>query len=175
MMPGFAVWLTGLPCSGKTTLAEALHKELQGRGWSPEVLDGDILRRTLSPDLSYSPNDRRAHVKRVTALAQSYVESGSPAIVALISPYRAMREEAKEQIQPFVEVYVNCPLDVCEARDVKGQYRRARGGEIEAFTGISSPYEEPERPDVVVDTDIMSVSSCLGRILVFLEKNRIID
>ncbi len=174
MMPGFAVWLTGLPCAGKTTIAQALQKELQSRGWSPKVLDGDVLRRTLSADLDYSPEGRTIHVKRVTTLAQSYVESGLPVIVALISPYRAMREEAKKQIQPFVEVYVNCPLDVCETRDVKGQYKRARGGEIEAFTGISSPYEEPERPDVVVDTDIMNKTACLGRILAYLERTKII-
>ena len=174
MMPGFAVWLTGLPCAGKTTLAQALQKELQNRGWSPKVLDGDALRRTISADLGYSPEDRTTHVKRVTTLAQSYVESGFPAIVALISPYRAMREEAKERIQPFVEVYVNCPLNICEARDVKGHYKQARLGEMKGFTGISSPYEEPERPDVVVDTDIMNEAACLGRILAYLERARII-
>ena len=169
MTSGFAVWLTGLPCSGKTTLAEALQKELEYRGLSPRILDGDVLRRSLSADLGYSPGDRRIHVRRVIKMAENLVRSGTPVIAALISPQRAQREEAKFRIRPLVEVYVRCPLEVCESRDVKGLYRRARKAEIKDFTGVSSPYEEPRHPDVTVDTDRMSVLSALGRILDFLE------
>ena len=174
MTPGFAVWLTGLPCSGKTTLAEALKKELRDRGLFPRILDGDALRKTLSADLGYSPEDRKTHIRRVTTMARALVDSGIPAIIAVISPHQALREEARMRIKPLAEVYVRCPLSTCESRDVKGLYRRARNGEIQDFTGISSPYEPPKWPDVVVDTDSMSVPACLDRILVFLEESRFV-
>src|SRR5262245_21229579 len=119
MNKGFVIWLTGLPCSGKTTLANALEEELRRRGHFPNVLDGDALRRTISADLGYSPEDRKTHVEGVTTLARSVADAGFPAIVALISPYRSMREKARKEIGAFVEVYVRCPLNVCESRDVK--------------------------------------------------------
>ena len=175
MISGFAVWLTGLPCAGKTTLAQALDLQLQTRGLVPELLDGDALRLSLSADLGYTPADRHAHVTRVTEKALTVVESGRPAIVAVIAPYRSMREHAKKQIQPFVEVFVRCPLEVCERRDVKNLYRRARNGEIRDFTGISGPYEKPRRPNVVVDTDALDVASCADKVLRYLEHSRIID
>ena len=174
MIEGFAVWLTGLPCAGKTTLAEALAQELVKRGSSPELLDGDLLRKTISADLGYTDKDRRTHVTRVAERTLTVVEAGQPAIVAVISPHRDIREEAKKKIQPFVEVYVRCPLKVCETRDVKSLYRLARSGTIQNFTGISSPYEPPKNPSVVVDTDIMDVPSCVGKIVGYLERNRII-
>lgn len=165
----FALWLTGLPCSGKTTLAGELKKELQVRGLFAHVLDGDELRRTLSPDLGYSQNDRHTHIRRVADLARSFILSGVPVIVATISPYRTMRLEARNLIGPlFIEVYVRCPLAVCEARDVKGHYGRARRNEIAEFTGISSPFEEASGAEIVLDTDRMDVRECIKKMTEFL-------
>ena len=133
--PAFAVWFTGLSSSGKTTLATALQKELQSLGLQVKLLDGDVLRKSVSPDLGYSREDREIHVDRVALLAASLADSGVLPVVALISPYSAMRERARHKFASFVEVYVRCPLSVCEARDVKGLYKRARKGEIDHFTG----------------------------------------
>lgn len=162
---GFTVWFTGLPCSGKTTLATSLVRALAARGIFPRLLDGDTLRRSISPDLGFSKADREMHNRRVILLALSLTAGGAPAIVSLVSPYRSMRAFARERLAPFTEIYLRCALDVCEARDVKGMYRRARKGEIAHFTGVSDVYEEPEAPELVLDTDRMEPAECLEKII----------
>ncbi len=152
---GFAIWMTGLPGSGKSTLARLVETTLRERyGLSVEVLDGDEVRKGLSRDLGLSKEDREEHARRVSYVAKVLARNGVVAIVALISPYRKSRSEARDMIgqERFVEVYVKAPLSVCEARDPKGLYAKARSGEIDNMTGIQHPYEEPENPDLVVDT-----------------------
>ncbi|MHA1210779.1 MAG: adenylyl-sulfate kinase, partial [Candidatus Freyarchaeota archaeon] len=149
---GFGVWLTGLPASGKTTIARALEKALRRRGLRVEVLDGDEVRRNLSPDLGFTRKDRETHARRVAYVAKLLVRNGVAVIVGLISPYRNFREHARKQIGNFVEVWVKCPLEECMRRDPKGLYERALRGEISDLTGIQDPYEEPLNPEVTVDT-----------------------
>jgi adenylyl-sulfate kinase len=152
---GFAVWMTGLPGSGKSTLATLLETTLRtDYGRYVEVLDGDEVRKGLSRDLGLSKEDREEHARRVSYVAKVLARNGVVAIVALISPYRRSREEARVMIGPdrFVEVYVRAPLSVCEERDPKGLYAKARRGEIDNMTGIQHPYEEPLEPDLVIDT-----------------------
>ncbi|GBC76953.1 putative adenylyl-sulfate kinase [bacterium HR08] len=147
---GFALWFTGLPSSGKTTIARLLEGHLRARGLRVEVLDGDEVRRHLSPQLGFSKEERDVHIRRIAYVAQLLVRHGVIAIVAAISPYRETRQYARELIGRFVEVYVKCPLEVCIARDVKGLYKKALRGEIANFTGISDPYEEPLAPELIL-------------------------
>jgi adenylylsulfate kinase len=149
---GFCIWLTGLPSAGKTTIAHELLGPLRSAGWFTELLDGDEVRRGLSADLGFDRKSREAHAGRVTYVAKVLARNGAIPIVALISPYRTSRARAREEIGRFVEVYVNTPINVCEQRDVKGLYKRARAGEIKEMTGVDDPYEPPEHPDIVVDT-----------------------
>lgn len=156
---GFTIWLTGFPCSGKSTLAGLLHAELARRGLPDvEVLDGDVVRTYLSKGLGYSREDRDTNIRRIGWVCQLLAKHGIPTIVAAIAPYRETRDEVRRLVQAvggkgsFVEVYVQCPLEVCEQRDLKGLYRRARLGEIKNFTGVSDPYEPPVAPEIVVDT-----------------------
>ena len=151
--PGFTVWLTGLPSSGKSTLAHLLQKELDELGFPVEVLDGDEVRQRLTKGLGYTREDRDENIRRITYVAKLLTRVGAVAIVAAISPYRDSRERAKAEIQSFVEVHVHCPLQVCIRRDVKGLYARALSGEIANFTGVSDPYEPPADPDILVQTD----------------------
>jgi adenylyl-sulfate kinase len=169
MVNGFAVWFTGLPCSGKTTLATALRKELGRRGLQAHLLDGDVLRQSLSADLGFSKDDREAHVRRVVSLASSLMGHDAPVIAALISPYRSMREYTRNHIGSFIEVYLRCPLEVCESRDTKGLYRLARQEKLKDFTGISGEYEPPFFPEIVLDTDRMDEKTCVGIILKYLD------
>ena len=149
---GFCLWFTGLPSSGKTTLAKEVEILLRERGLDTELLDGDEIRRGLSADLGFDRTSREAHAARVVFLAKVLVRHGVVPIVALISPYQRSRAKARQEIGPFVEVYLSTPLAVCETRDVKGLYRRARAGEIKEMTGIDDPYEVPESPEIVIDT-----------------------
>jgi adenylylsulfate kinase len=149
---GFGVWLTGLPASGKTTIARALEKALRKKGLSVEVLDGDEVRKNLSPDLGFTKEDREIHAKRVAYVTKLLVRNGVVVIVGLISPFRDFREHARKQIGNFVEVWVKCPLEECMRRDPKGLYKKAMNGEINDLTGIQEPYEEPLNPEVTVDT-----------------------
>lgn len=155
MQRGFTVWMTGLPASGKSTLASLLRDRLVGEGRLVEVLDGDEVRKGLSRDLGLSREDREEHARRVSFLAKVLSRNGVVSVVALISPYRASRESARETIgrDRFVEVYVRAPLKVCEGRDPKGLYAKARRGEIANMTGIQDPYEEPPSPDILIDTE----------------------
>ena len=167
------VWMTGLPASGKSTLAVALEKALWGRGVHAFVLDGDNIRHGLNKDLGFSPEDRNENIRRIGEVAKLFTAAGVINMTAFISPYRADRDQARRIMEPgeFVEVYVDCTLAVCESRDPKGHYKKARAGEIKEFTGISAPYEPPLQPEIVVHTDRESESACLGKILTYLEAN----
>ncbi len=148
---GFCLWLTGLPSAGKTTISKELVPRLRARGWPVELLDGDEVRRGLSADLGFDRKSREVHAERVAFVARVLARNGVIPIVALISPYRVSRARARTEIGRFVEVYVTTPIDVCQERDVKGLYRRARAGEIKDMTGVDDPYEPPEAPEIAVD------------------------
>jgi adenylyl-sulfate kinase len=166
---GFTVWFTGLPSSGKSTLARMLEQVLVERGQRVEVLDGDEVRLRLSRGLGFSKEDRDENIRRINYVAKLITRCGGVAITCAISPYRALRGEARQEIGRFIEVYVKCSLDVCIDRDVKGLYAKALRGEIPAFTGISDPYEAPLDPEVVVETDRESPEESLAKILGRLE------
>lgn len=166
-----AVWFTGLPSSGKSTLARHLEQQLLDMGVSVQVLDGDEVRKGLSKGLGFSRADREEHLRRLALLVRFLTNSGTLTVTAMISPYRSAREAARRTLKRFVEVYVKCPLEVCVQRDVKGLYRRALAGEIASFTGVSDLFEEPDAPEVVVETDRESVTECVDRIVAYLSKN----
>lgn len=152
MEEGFTIWFTGLSGAGKSTLANLLVDRLRGMGRRVELLDGDEVRTNLSSGLGFSKADRDMNIQRIAYVAKLLSRNGVIAITAAISPYRETRDRARAEIRNFVEVYVDCPLEVCEERDVKGLYKKARAGEIAQFTGISDPYEAPENPEIVVHT-----------------------
>lgn len=167
------IWMTGLPASGKSTLAVALEKALWDRGVHAFVLDGDNIRHGLNRDLGFSPEDRNENIRRIGEVAKLFTTAGVINITAFISPYRADRDRVRAIMEPgeFVETYVACSLEECERRDPKGHYRKARAGEIPEFTGVSAPYEPPERPEITVHTDRQSEAECLAVILGYLEAN----
>jgi adenylylsulfate kinase len=167
---GFCLWLTGLPSSGKTTIARSIAALLKERGWRVELLDGDEVRRGLSSDLGFDRASRERHAERVTFVAKLLARNGVIPIVALISPYRASRARAREEIGRFVEVYVRTPLAVCEERDVKGLYQKARAGIVKEMTGVSDPYEPPESPEVVLDTEGKSPQATTAELTRALEQ-----
>ncbi len=168
--PGFCVWMTGLPSAGKTTIGKALVERLSEQGWYAELLDGDEIRKGLSADLGFDRASREAHAARVTYVAKVLARNGAIPIVALISPYRSSRARARSEIGRFVEVYINTPLAVCEERDVKGLYKRARAGEIKEMTGVSDPYKPPEHPEIVVDAVRMTPAESAALVLRELER-----
>jgi adenylyl-sulfate kinase len=171
MRAGFCVWFTGLPCAGKSTLAAHLARRLEAQGMEVALFDGDVVRKDVSSDLGFSREHRHANALRVASAARAVVERGAVAVCALVSPYRESRAQARELVGAarFVEVYVDTPLEVCEARDVKGMYRMARAGELEHFTGVSDPYEAPMDEDVRVigsgtpEEAIAPIVDALGR------------
>jgi adenylylsulfate kinase len=165
MRQEFTIWFTGLPSSGKSTLARLVEAKIRERGFSVMVLDGDEVRTWLTAGLGFSREDREENIRRIAHLAMFQNRAGVATITAAISPYARARDDARRLIQRFVEVYVDCPLSVCEERDVKGLYRKARRGEVQRFTGVSDPYEPPSAPDVVVRTDRESTDDCVARIL----------
>ena len=167
---GFCLWLTGLPSAGKTTIAKALVPKLKARGWNVELLDGDEVRKGLSADLGFDRKAREIHASRVTYVAKVLARNGVIPIVALISPYRSSRARARSEIGRFVEVYVTTPIDVCEERDVKGLYKKARAGEIKEMTGVDDPYEPPEHPEMTVDTVHHNPDESAEEILRHLER-----
>ena len=150
---GVTLWFTGLPSSGKSAIADRLYDILKDRGYRAERLDGDIVRQDLTRDLGFSRADREENVRRVAFVARLLTRNDVFVLCSFVSPYREMRDRARRAIGSFLEIYVKCPLEVCAARDVKGMYKKARAGEIREFTGVSDPYEEPLRPDLVVETD----------------------
>jgi adenylyl-sulfate kinase len=164
---GSIVWLTGLSGAGKSTIAVALERALAERGRRACVLDGDVLRRGLCADLGFSIEDRIENIRRAGAVAVILADAGLVAIAALISPFRDGRDAVRAAAPPgrFIEVYINAPLEVCEARDTKGLYAKARSGRLDAFTGITSPYEPPLSPELELRTDRQSVAACVDAIL----------
>jgi adenylylsulfate kinase len=175
---GFVLWLTGLSGAGKTTLAGRLAPELRARGLRVEVLDGDEVRTNLSKGLGFSKEDRDTNVRRIGYVARLLARNGVAAITAAISPYAEVRGEVRRAAyadgSDFVEVYVECPLDVLAERDVKGLYKKALAGEIQGFTGVSDPYEAPPAPEVVVRTHEEAVEASAGRIVEELERRRLL-
>jgi adenylylsulfate kinase len=167
---GATVWTTGLSGSGKTTIARDLEKRLRERGVKVEILDGDIVRTNLSKGLGFSEEDRNTNIRRIGFVANLLSRNGVIAITAAISPYRSIRDEVRESTERFVEVYVEAPLEVCESRDVKGMYAKARAGEIKGFTGIDDPYDEPLNPEVVCHTASETVAQSVDKIVAELEK-----
>ena len=167
---GVTIWLTGLSGAGKSTIANALVEELQERGRKVELLDGDVVRTNLSKGLGFSKEDRDTNIRRIGFVSNLLTRNGVASIVAAISPYREVRDEVRANIGSFVEVYVQCPLDELVRRDVKGLYEKALRGEIENFTGVSDPYEEPENAEVVVDTERESVEESVEKVLSALER-----
>jgi adenylylsulfate kinase len=170
------VWLTGLSGSGKSTIAVALEKALWTRGVRSYILDGDNIRHGLNKNLGFSPEDRTENIRRIGEVAKLFVDAGIVAVTAFISPYRADRDKVRALVGDgdFVEVLVDCPLDVCEGRDVKGLYQKARAGQIPEFTGISAPYEPPVRSEVVLPTAELSVEQSVARLVGFLESKGIV-
>jgi adenylylsulfate kinase len=162
---GFTVWFTGLPSSGKSTLAEILFGELEGRGLKVELLDGDVVRTNLSKGLGYSREDRDTNILRIGWVAERLTYHGVAVIVSAISPYRETRDQVRKQVGDFVEVFVSCPVEECARRDVKGLYEKAMRGEITEFTGVSDPYEPPLDPEVTVETDKATPEECIELIL----------
>lgn len=173
---GCVVWLTGLSGSGKSTVAFALEAELGRRGHLAYVLDGDNVREGLNSDLGFSPADRAENIRRIGEVAALFADAGAIAITAFISPYRADRQRAREAAGEgrFIEVFLDAPLEVCEGRDVKGLYARARAGEVAEFTGVSAPYERPERPELAISTAEQPVEACVGKIVELLERRGLI-
>jgi adenylylsulfate kinase len=162
---GVVIWLTGLPGSGKTTIANALKPILEKEGLRVELLDGDVVRRQLSPELGFTKQDREIHARRVVYLAKVFARNGVVAIVSLISPYREFRAYARKEIENFVEVYVKAGLQTCIKRDPKGLYAKALAGEIKDLTGLQDPYEEPLNPELIVDTDEHDLTKSVAMII----------
>jgi adenylylsulfate kinase len=163
--PGFVIWFTGLSGAGKSTIAGELEREFQKRSLNYEILDGDVVRTHLSKGLGFSKADRDTNIRRIGWVARTLARHGCVAVCAAISPYREIRDEIRKDTGRFVEVFVDAPLDVCEKRDVKGLYKKARAGEIKEFTGISDPYEAPVEPEVVCRTDRETVRESAEKIL----------
>ena len=171
------IWFTGLSGSGKSTLAHAVEEELHQDGCRTFVFDGDNVRHGLCANLSFSVEDRHENIRRIGEMAKLFIEAGVIALTAFISPFKADRERVRTLVSEndFIEIYCNSPLAVCEERDVKGLYKKARRGEIKNYTGISSPYEEPEHPDLVLDTANETVETNVEKVLELLEERHIIS
>ena len=162
---GCVIWFTGLSGSGKTTIAQVLEEKLADAGVPVELLDGDVVRENLSKGLGFSEEDRNTNIRRIAFVAHLLQRNGTFVITAAISPYKAIRDEARSMIKDFVEVFADAPLEVCEGRDVKGLYAKARAGEIKGFTGIDDPYEAPENAEIVCATDTESVEESTQKVI----------
>lgn len=169
------IWFTGLSASGKSTLAHAVENTLFERGFRTYVLDGDNIRHGLNKDLGFSPEDREENIRRIGEVAKLFVDAGVIAMTAFISPYRADRAKARALCpDSFTEIFVKCDLAVCEERDPKGLYKKARAGQVKEFTGISAPYEEPEAAELVIDTSHESLEESAAKVIAYLEAKGII-
>ena len=169
-MKGFVLWFTGLSASGKSAIADKVAEKLKERGLKIERLDGDIVRKSLTKDLGFSENDRNENIKRVTFVAKLLSRNDVGVIASFISPYREIRKHVRNEVTNFIEVYTKCPLDVCIQRDPKGLYKKALNGEIENFTGVSHPYEEPENPEILLETDKESIEESVEKVIKKLEE-----
>lgn len=172
---GAIVWFTGLSGAGKSTLAHAVEEHLHRMGYRTFVLDGDNVRHGLCADLGFSAKDRAENIRRIGEVARLFMEAGVIVLTAFISPFREDRNRVRAMVRTgeFVEVYCQCPVEVCEQRDIKGLYRKARAGEITQFTGISSPYEAPDAPELVVNTSEKSLHDCVQQVIDVLEQGDI--
>ena len=171
------IWFTGLSGSGKSTLAHAVEEELHRKGIRTFVFDGDNVRHGLCGDLGFSEEDRTENIRRVGQMAKLFIESGVIALTAFISPFQVDRQRVRMMVdhdEDFLEVYCDCPIEVCEDRDVKGLYQRARKGEISDFTGISSPYEKPENAELIVDTAKLTIEESVVEVINMLESRGVI-
>ena len=173
---GAVLWFTGLSGAGKSTVAHAVEEQLYKRGCRSFVFDGDNVRHGLCSDLGFSSEDRHENLRRIGEMSKLFLEAGIISLTAFISPFRSDRERVRSLVPhgDFIEIYCNSPLEVCEQRDVKGLYARARAGEIPNYTGISSPYEEPEKPELELDTAADSLESCVDQVINLLEQRDII-
>ena len=164
---GCVIWLTGLSGSGKSTIARRVEQQLLARGIHAYVLDGDNVRHTLNKDLGFSPADRNENIRRVGCVAQLFADAGSVVLTAFISPYRQDRDQARALLEDgrFIEAYISTPLELCEERDPKGLYKKARAGQIPEFTGISAPYEEPVKPELVVKTKGYTIDESASQVV----------
>jgi adenylylsulfate kinase len=171
------LWFEGLSGSGKSTLAVAVEKRLHKLGYRTFILDGDNVRFGLCSDLGFSKEDRVENIRRIGEVARLFVEAGVIALTAVISPFRAERDRVRSLFseKDFIEIYCNAPLSVCAQRDVKGMYRRALAGEIKDFTGISSPYEEPDHPELVLDTTNASIAMCVDAVVNYLFDKEVLN
>lgn len=175
-LKGAIIWITGFSGSGKSTLATKLEKVLIERGNSVQVLDGDVVRKGLSSDLGYSSEDRKENIRRIGEVAKLFCDASFISIVAIVSPFKKDREKARELVKlgQFVEIYLDCPLEVCEIRDTKGLYKKARNNEIENVPGIDLPYEPPFQPEIKLRTDQDTVEQDIQKILTYLRENKIL-
>ena len=164
------IWLTGIPASGKTTLANELKKYYDQKSLACDILDGDEIRKTLSKDLGFSPEDRKEHNRRVIFIAKILAKNGVTPIIPLISPYRETRNNARKELPNFFEVWVKTSLDECKRRDPKGLYKKAEAGELQNLTGLQAPYEEPHNPELIVDTENHTVEESVNLIISTLKK-----
>ena len=171
------LWFTGLSGVGKSTVAHAVEEKLHQMGCRTFVFDGDNVRHGLCSDLGFSREDRTENIRRIGEMTRLFIEAGVISMTAFISPFRADRERVRNLVgkDDFIEIYCKCPIEVCEQRDVKGHYRRARAGEIKEFTGISSPYEEPENPDLILDTANYSIERSVKQVIDLLVKRDIVS
>lgn len=167
---GFTAWFTGIPCSGKTTIADRVAEILIEKGHRVERLDGDIVRKSLTSDLGFSKEDRDENIKRVTFVAKLLTRNKVAVLATFVSPYRERRAKTREEIGNFVEVYTRCPVEVCIERDIKGMYEKALAGEIRNFTGVDDPYEEPEDPELILDTDKDDIEKCARKVIAKLRE-----
>jgi len=174
---GAIVWFTGLSGAGKSTIAHAVEERLHQMGCRTFVFDGDNVRHGLCADLGFSQENRSENIRRIGEMAKLFTDAGVITLTAFISPFRADRERVRNIVRAgdFLEIYCRCSVEECERRDVKGLYRKARAGEIKDFTGISSPYEDPIRPDLILDSTILSIDSCVGHVLELLVQKRVIE
>ena len=163
----YVIWLTGLSGSGKSTLAKLLEQHLKDIGIQPYVLDGDVIRKGLNKDLGFSKKDRKENIRRIGEVVKILTDAGSIVISAFITPFESDREQLKKKIgkDRFFEVFLDCPIDICEERDVKGLYKKARKGELTEFTGIDSPYEKPESPNLVIETGTETETESLKKLI----------
>jgi len=169
---GVTLWFTGLSGSGKTTIAKALEKTLKDQGYKVELLDGDEIRDYLCRDLGFSKKDRDENIRRVSYIAKLLTRNGVITLCCFVSPYREARQKARTLIGDFIEVYVNTPLEVCETRDVKGHYAKARAGHLPEFTGVSDPYEAPTEPELQLPTDQISLEQSVNILLSYLHEKK---
>jgi adenylyl-sulfate kinase len=169
MKKGIVIWLTGLPCSGKTSISKEIEKYFREKNLPIQRLDGDVVRETISNDLGFSKKDRDLNIERLSYVAQMLSENGVNVVSAFVSPYQKMRDFTRSLCENFIEVHINCDIEECKRRDVKGMYARAIKGEIKDFTGVDDPYEIPKNPEITVNTEKESLEESSEKIIKYIE------